>query len=350
MTDCNSLEIEQSIIGGFFLWGEELREKVGIIEQSDFANDRLGDIFQRIKEKIQNTPTAMKIDNVLLLSLISQEERAVVVECMQIVVSIHSFDQYISRLKELARNRRLHNRVVELTGKDFGLSDLQSIIDDEKKNHNYENSKEKSKIGIEDFVSNINEPKPSILTGFHSLDKTTGGFQKGTLFYLGARPSTGKTTLAINIAMNQRKFNARTVIFSLEMSSSMIYERIAAAECSIPYVKFSRRTLSDEEKGQAIQLAEQIKQEEQLFVLDDVYSVESICNTISELKPDLTDGSVDMILCDLPYGTMNGAALDGWTNQTTEWDERLDTEKLFKEYERVLRKNGGRSSGKPLLP
>ena len=268
------------------MWGEELREKVGIIEQSDFANDRLGDIFQRIKEKIQNTPTAMKIDNVLLLSLISQEERAVVVECMQIVVSIHSFDQYISRLKELARNRRLHNRVVELTGKDFGLSDLQSIIDDEEKNHNYENSKEKSKMGIEDFVSNINEPKPSILTGFHSLDKTTGGFQKGTLFYLGARPSTGKTTLAINIAMNQRKFNARTVIFSLEMSSSMIYERIAAAECSIPYVKFSRRTLSDEEKGQAIQLAEQIKKDEQLFVLDDVYSIESICNTISELKPD----------------------------------------------------------------
>ena len=59
-----------------------------------------------------------------------------------------------------------------------------------------------------------------------------------------------------------------------------------------------------------------------------------------ELMNYITDGSVDMILCDLPYGTMNGAALDGWTNQTTEWDERLDTEKLFKEYERVLRKNG----------
>jgi replicative DNA helicase len=287
MIECNSLEVEQSILGGFFLWGEELREKVGIVEQSDFANERLGDIFQRVKDKIQNTPTTIKIDNILLLSLISPDERAVVVECMQVIVSIHSFDQYISRLKELARKRRLRSRVTTLTCGDFGLSDLKKIVEDEEQNHSYENSKEKSKMGIDDFVSNINEPQPTIMTGFNSLDRTTGGIKQGTLFYLGARPSTGKTTLAINIAMNQRKFNARTVIFSLEMSSGMIYERIAAAECDIPYAKFSKRTLSEVEKGQAIQLAEQIKQEEQLFVLDDVYSVESICNTISELKPDL---------------------------------------------------------------
>ena len=54
----------------------------------------------------------------------------------------------------------------------------------------------------------------------------------------------------------------------------------------------------------------------------------------------IPDGSVDIILCDLPYGTMKGANLDGWVNQTTEWDEVIDTEKLFFEYERVLRMNG----------
>ena len=133
--ECNSLEVEQSILGGFFLWGEELREKVGIVEQSDFANERLGDIFQRVKDKIQNTPTTIKIDNILLLSLISLDERAVVVECMQVIVSIHSFDQYISRLKELARKRRLRSRVTTLTCGDFGLSDLKKIVEDEEQNH-----------------------------------------------------------------------------------------------------------------------------------------------------------------------------------------------------------------------
>ena len=36
-----------------------------------------------------------------------------------------------------------------------------------------------------------------------------------------------------------------------------------------------------------------------------------------ERMKEIPDGSVDMILCDLPYGTMKGAKLDGWVNQTT---------------------------------
>lgn len=59
-----------------------------------------------------------------------------------------------------------------------------------------------------------------------------------------------------------------------------------------------------------------------------------------ELMKNIPDGSVDMILCDLPYGTMKGAGLDGWDKQKTAWDERLDTDRLFAEYERILRRNG----------
>lgn len=59
-----------------------------------------------------------------------------------------------------------------------------------------------------------------------------------------------------------------------------------------------------------------------------------------ELMQSIPDGSIDLILCDLPYGTMKGAGLDGWKNQTTEWDERLDTNTLLQQYERILRRNG----------
>lgn len=64
------------------------------------------------------------------------------------------------------------------------------------------------------------------------------------------------------------------------------------------------------------------------------------CGDCLELMKDIPDGSVDLILCDLPYGTMKGAALDGWNKQKTAWDERLNTECLFNEYERILRRNG----------
>ena len=54
----------------------------------------------------------------------------------------------------------------------------------------------------------------------------------------------------------------------------------------------------------------------------------------------IPDGSVNMILCDLPYGTIKGLKLNTWSDKDTIWDNVIDTELLFKEYERVLRSNG----------
>jgi len=54
----------------------------------------------------------------------------------------------------------------------------------------------------------------------------------------------------------------------------------------------------------------------------------------------IKDGSVDLILTDLPYGNMNGAALDGWKHNKTSWDFAIEPEKIFEIAKRVLRKNG----------
>lgn len=62
-----------------------------------------------------------------------------------------------------------------------------------------------------------------------------------------------------------------------------------------------------------------------------------------ELMKGIPDGSIDMILCDLPYGTINGMQIDGYKargQNATAWDERIDTKTLFVEYERILRRNG----------
>ena len=59
-----------------------------------------------------------------------------------------------------------------------------------------------------------------------------------------------------------------------------------------------------------------------------------------ELMKNIPDGSVDLVLTDPPYGTMKGAALDGWKNQTTQWDKAIDPVKIFEQISRVLRPNG----------
>ena len=61
-----------------------------------------------------------------------------------------------------------------------------------------------------------------------------------------------------------------------------------------------------------------------------------------ELMKDIPDGSVDLVLTDPPYGTMKGAPISSWKarNDCAEWDTTLDTEKMFAEISRVLRRNG----------
>jgi DNA modification methylase len=50
--------------------------------------------------------------------------------------------------------------------------------------------------------------------------------------------------------------------------------------------------------------------------------------------------TADLILTDLPYGTMNGAELDGWENNKIDWDFAIEPKEVFKIAKRILRKNG----------
>jgi DNA modification methylase len=59
-----------------------------------------------------------------------------------------------------------------------------------------------------------------------------------------------------------------------------------------------------------------------------------------EMMQLIPDGSVDAIICDPPYGTMKGAALDGWEGNKTDWDVAIKTDAMFLECNRVLRTNG----------
>ena len=70
--------------------------------------------------------------------------------------------------------------------------------------------------------------------------------------------------------------------------------------------------------------------------LDRIYNMDCL-----EGMKAIPDGSVDAVICDLPYGTMKGIVnAPGWGNCSCEWDEIIPTDKLFIEYERVLRKGG----------
>ncbi|GJM26918.1 MAG: hypothetical protein DHS20C16_33330 [Phycisphaerae bacterium] len=86
-------------------------------------------------------------------------------------------------------------------------------------------------------------------SGFSELDELTTGFQPGDLIVIAARPSMGKTALALNIAEHMTAVEKRpAVFFSMEMSCEQVAQRMLCSRGRIDAQRFRKRMLNSEEK------------------------------------------------------------------------------------------------------
>ena len=279
------IETERAVIGEV-LGYKEFRDKAPLLEVNDFAFEPHRVICRAILKQIKE---GKEIDFVTVGTECGTQYRAEIQNCVQTAVSSGLFEEHFKLLKEMASRRRLIDKFHTLTAEgEVSVSTVQQMLEDENGKRLTDDVKKANERNIASFVAGLNKRKGSIETGFPTIDRLIGGIRKGTVFIIGARPSTGKTTFALNIAANQLKDESKKVMFfSLEMSSEMIYERLVAAGRKIEYEKFSRNSLSEDEVRLAVAETESIKKRGNFFVIDDVYNIEQICNLISENKPDL---------------------------------------------------------------
>ena len=284
MQDSN-VEIERVVLGEVLAF-QELNDKVPLLRVDDFYSTDHQEIFSamaRVYNKLH------QLDFALLAVELNKKHRQEVQTCMQMAVSSVMFDEHFKVLKEMSSRRRLTEgfQLLDIEG-DVSTATLQQLVDDENSRKLTTDIATVNARNIDSFLEGLNQKKGSLMTGFGIIDNLLGGIRRSTVFIVGARPSTGKTTFALNIAANQLNDPSKKVMFfSLEMSSEMIYERVIAAKCMIQYEKFSRNTLTDEEAETVKQEALAMKEEGRFLVVDDVYNVEYICNLINENKPSL---------------------------------------------------------------
>lgn len=281
----NDIEIERAVIGEILTF-DELQEKALLLEPSDFAYDEHRAIA---KAMINQAKENKQFDFMTVANECGAEYRAEIQGCIQIAISVGLFDEHFRLLKEMASRRRLISQfeALRING-DVSVSSIQKMLDDESNKKLTTDVKETNDRNIDSFVAGLNKSKGALKTGFEIIDRVIGGIRKSTVFIVGARPSTGKTTFALNIAANQLNVPERKVMFfSLEMSSEMIYERLTAAQNHIEYERFSRNSLSDDELLRITAHSQKLKDDGRFLVIDDVYNVEQICNLITENKPDL---------------------------------------------------------------
>jgi replicative DNA helicase len=152
--------------------------------------------------------------------------RRLITAATEIVASVYDEPEPADKLLDLAEGR------IFALGQEQARTSFQSLRDEMHDTF--------------DFVEALREGTiTGVPTGFDDLDKLTGGFQRGDLIIVAARPSMGKTALALNMARNAAVQSGRRVgVFSLEMNRRSLVLRLLSSEAEVDVSRFHRGYVS----------------------------------------------------------------------------------------------------------
>ena len=150
-----------------------------------------------------------------------------------------------------------------------------------------------------DRVEYLNKHKGQMIglpTGFARLDEILGGMQRSDMLVLAARPSMGKTSLALNIAHTAaKKFGQRVLVFSLEMASEQVVERLTSAEAGIDSQRLRRGEIADDEWSRFITTTSSLS--ELAFFIDDTPAI-SVLEMRTKARRLHAEVGLDLIVVD----------------------------------------------------
>ena len=163
-----------------------------------------------------------------------------------------------------------------------------------------------------------------ISTGFPQLDNLLAGLQKSDLILLAARPSMGKTALALDIArLSATKHKTSVGIFSLEMSSQQLVDRMLAAQAGVNAWRLRTGKIKSEEEFERLQEGMGALSEAPIYIDDKasstVLQMRSVARRL-KLEKDLGLVIVDYLQLITPTYTRGG---DSMVQQITEISRAL---------------------------
>lgn len=263
----SSLEAERSVLGGIFLKPDIFSEVIEIITASDFYKMAHKLIFEVMQEVYGSGES---IDPIIVMDRLKRKDKfddiggeAIFYEIIEEVPTAANILTYARIIKEKATLRKLGDigtKIVEMTYE--GYEDVDTILDRaEGMIFKVAESKEsKDIVSLKEVVTNEFERLEQLLqnkgvttgisSGFKHFDEMTSGFHPSDLVILAARPSMGKTAFALNLALNAAmKAEKGVLVFSLEMSSSQLLQRLLAIEAGIGLQKIRNGFLGEDDWG-----------------------------------------------------------------------------------------------------
>ena len=260
-----AVELEEAVLGALMLEKDALTNVVDLLKPKSFYKEAHGRIFEAIQKLFE------KSEPVDILTVTQELKKS-----GELDLAGGAF--YISQLTNRvasAANAEFHARIIaqkfiqreliristetirdayEDTSDVFDLLDkaegnLYSIVETNiRKNYDKMSTLIGQAITQIEIARNKKDGISGVETGFTELDRVTSGWQKSDLVIIAARPAMGKTAFVLSLARNASvDFKRPVAVFSLEMASVQLVNRLISSEAEISAEKLKKGQLEDYE-------------------------------------------------------------------------------------------------------
>ncbi len=260
-----NLEAEKSVLGAILLNDTCFNIVEETLQPQDFYVSAHQIIF---KHMLSLARANKRIDLITLQDVLQKEHElltvgdvAYLIELQENIPALGMLEQHSHIIRAKAVLRNLISSSVDIITSCYSQNEteLDVVIDEaEKKIFQIIHNRTKQNfvqlnIWLKRTFQHLSSIKSSskgvtgVATQFKNLDRMTSGFQPGDLIILAARPSMGKTSFALNVAMNAARQGYGVGVFSLEMAAEQLTLRLLSTESGIDHQKIRNATISGEE-------------------------------------------------------------------------------------------------------
>ena len=247
----HSLEGEQAVLGSMLIDPECIKDVMDKLQPGDFYLRQNREIFEAIYSMFSY---ARPVDGITVAEELrkngtydEQTTRRYLAELMEITPTSANVMEYVKIVRDKALLRGVAIAASEITAMvQEGIGTASDTLDAAeqkifavRRGQSAQDMVPISRV-LPDVLERLGEMAesqrhmPGLSTGFSAVDAKITGLNKSDLLLLAARPGMGKTSLALNIALNVAKLSRKTVaIFSLEMSAEQLVTRILSGEALV---------------------------------------------------------------------------------------------------------------------
>ena len=320
----HDLDAEMSVLGSILLDPLSIAKVLQFLHPEDFYRENNGQIYRAALdlfaggEPIDNVTLASQLQSMGLLERVGG--RATLASMQGSVPTAANIEYYGRIVKEKAYKRRLISAGSDIAG--FGYDDsveaeeainqAQSLVfgvaDDRDQR---ELAKLYDLLGpAMERISMQMETGQGVVgipSGFHDLDRMTGGFKDSDLIIVAGRPAMGKTSMALNVGLFAALEAKKSIaIFSLEMSKEQLTERLLTEQAQIDAQRLHRGLLSEAEFDRVSNALGPLG--EASIYIDDTPVMDELTLQLKARQAKMRHG-IDMILIDylqLMHGRARG--------------------------------------------